>query len=794
MNRNQHNYERIYSGGEMDPYRRQSPAPPQYKSAGGQFASYMQPGDARRMKTFKCPDRSLTHTNLLAVSSSDFDQSIRFVRINEQFIFNIKPIPELASGQIGPSQIQREWGQFSINKEVLVEAIGDSIVDSRSSVFLSRMDVEISFIKAVQETSLTVDADEVVELLKGGFSKQIFMLGQPFVFDYRGNNLKGVVTGMAGVPLDVLRDSKSESKVVAGSDRAQAEDQVLYGVLLGITALSVTRAKGSLINLKGSAVSLKANRIIQPDFNFEELGIGGLDKEFSNIFRRAFASRIYPHDLVAKLKIQHVKGILLYGPPGTGKTLLARQIGKMLNAVEPLIVSGPEILNKFVGQSEENVRKLFEPAEKEYREKREESQLHIIIFDELDAICKQRGSKNDGTGTGDTVVNQLLAKMDGVDQVNNILIIGMTNRKELIDDALLRPGRLEVHIEVGLPDEVGRRQIIKIHTATMRENDILGSDVSIDELAALTKNYSGAEIAGVTRSAYSFALNRNIKVGTTAELTSDCSNLIVKRDDFMNALQEVPPAFGIASSEFELCAMNGIIEYAPGINDLLDSANLFVEQVQNSNHSPLVSVLLYGPSGSGKTALAATIAQRSNYPFVKLISPGKMVGANESQRISQITKIFNDSYKSPLSLIVIDDIEDLVEWVPIGPRFSTSVLQTLRVLIKNHPPEGRRLLVIGTTSKHDAISQMDIASVFTEEMYVGNIRTVEAMRIVLERMQLFEDTRDLDLLVKDFVEMCDRRAFSIGIKKLLLLIETARQDPDKHGRFLEKIGYYCYSE
>ncbi len=143
---------------------------------------------------------------------------------------------------------------------------------------------------------------------------------------------------------------------------------------------------------------------------------------------------------------------------------MARQIGKMLNSKEPLIVNGPEVLNKFVGQSEENIRKLFAPAEAEYKEKGEESSLHIIIFDELDAICRQRGSKNDGTGTGDSIVNQLLSKMDGVNQLNNILIIGMTNRLDMIDEALLRPGRLEIHMEISLPDESGRLQILKVHT------------------------------------------------------------------------------------------------------------------------------------------------------------------------------------------------------------------------------------------------------------------------------------------------------------------------------------------
>ncbi|KAJ2851464.1 transport between ER and Golgi ATPase protein [Coemansia brasiliensis] len=765
MSRQPYNYERVYSGGEMDRWASPHTAP---------ASSPLRVGMTRRMRIAKCPDQRMVYTNRLVVNDRDFSKDTRFVRINDKFMFSIFPSSACLPGELGPAGLQRQWAQLSINQEVTVEALDES----QAGIYLGTMDVELSFLTPSKETALRVDADEIAAGLQS-LDGLIVSLNQPLVLDFHGNALKAVVTGLTGVPLDVLR----------GAD-AQSDTPATSGMLISATTVSVARAASSQLDLQGATVSHKANMIIQPDFRFEDLGIGGLDHEFSNIFRRAFASRIFPPDLVSKLGVQHVKGILLYGPPGTGKTLMARQIGKMLNAVEPLIVSGPEILNKFVGQSEENVRKLFEPAEREYRERGDQSQLHIIIFDELDAICKQRGARSDSTGVGDSVVNQLLAKMDGVNQLNNFLIIGMTNRKELIDDALLRPGRLEVQIEVGLPDEPGRLQIIKIHTAKIRSNGILGDDVDLAELAALSKNYSGAEISGVVKSASSYAFNRHIKVADTAELSQDISDMKIMRQDFLNALDEVRPAFGIASEELE--KYGDIIEFAPHVADTLQKIRLFVEQVHQSTRSPLVSLLLHGPSGCGKTSLAATIARSSSYPFIKLISPEAMVGFSDAQKVAAITKVFNDSYKSPLSLIVVDDIERLLEWVPIGARFSNAVLQTLLVLVKKLPPSGRRLLVIGTTSEREVLSQMDMSSAFSNEIYVESICTFDAVKKTIRHARLFDkDDSAYESLFADLADYIHGRTFSIGIKKLLLLIETARQDPDRHGRFISEFCTIC---
>ncbi|KAJ2381512.1 transport between ER and Golgi ATPase protein, partial [Coemansia sp. RSA 2559] len=238
------------------------------------------------MKVIKCPDSSFTYSNMLAVSSSDFDPQTRFVKVNDRFIFNVAPIPSLDSGHIGPTRIQREWGRLSINEEVIVEALSDSVVDAESNVYLGRMDVELSFLTPSQERVLSLDSEEVSDILKGGFENQIFSLGQPFVFDFRGNNIKGVVTGMTGMPLDLLQDLKLGGNATGGATTVpKGKDSTLFGMLTTVTTISVSKGTNSLIDLKGSSVSLKANAIIQPDFRFEDLGIGGLDKEFSNIFR-----------------------------------------------------------------------------------------------------------------------------------------------------------------------------------------------------------------------------------------------------------------------------------------------------------------------------------------------------------------------------------------------------------------------------------------------------------------------------------------------------------------------------
>lgn len=419
-----------------------------------------------------------------------------------------------------------------------------------------------------------------------------------------------------------------------------------------------------------------------------------------------------------------VLGILLYGPPGTGKTLMARQIGKMLNAREPKIVNGPQILDKYVGESEANIRRLFADAEEEEKRLGPNSGLHIIIFDEIDAICKARGSVAGNSGVHDTVVNQLLSKIDGVDQLNNILVIGMTNRKDMIDEALMRPGRLEVQMEIGLPNEDGRLQILHIHTDRMRSFKKINPDVNLKELAAKTKNFSGAELEGLVRAAQSTAMNRLIKAASKVEVDPEAiSKLLVNHDDFLHALaNDVKPAFGTATEALETYLSRGIINWGTPVSGLLEDGSLYTQQARAPESSGkskrqhifqfefsikypfsfvlgLVSILLEGPPNSGKTALAAKLALLSDFPFIKICSPDDMVGFTESAKCLQIRKIFDDAYRSSLSCILVDNVERLLDYGPIGPRYSNLTLQALLVLLKKQPPKGRKLLILCTTSR-----------------------------------------------------------------------------------------------
>lgn len=495
------------------------------------------------------------------------------------------------------------------------------------------------------------------------------------------------------------------------------------------------------INITGK-LSEENKSIFDNGFDFNQLGIGGLDAEFGTIFKRAFASRMFPDNIVKQMGINHVRGMLLFGPPGCGKTLIARQLGKALNSREPKIVNGPEILDSYVGGSEKNVRKLFEDAEKEQKEQGSNSMLHIIIFDEFDAICKKRGAHS-STGVNDQVVNQLLSKIDGIDSLNNVLIIGMTNRKESIDDAILRPGRLEVHVEISLPDQEGRLQILNIHTEEMRNstNKRMTDDCSgrMEEIAERAENYTGAELTGLVRFATSNAMDRCINKET---FKVEAEQLCVNYDDFDLALKEVKPMFGSSNEKLENLYKNGIIDYGTRFKSITTKLERAIERLKISNNISVLSVLLEGVPMTGKTAIAAFISVKSKFPFISFISANDMIGMSEYDKCIHIKEKFTASSKSPYSIIILDDIERIIEYIKIGHRFSSSVVQTLLVLLKN-TTNTNKLMILGTTSDSDLLLQLDMRFDLTVEIpELNNVESKIVLRSIFEYSQ--NDDEDIE--------------------------------------------------
>ncbi len=251
-----------------------------------------------------------------------------------------------------------------------------------------------------------------------------------------------------------------------------------------------------------------------PEVHWDD--IGDLQEQKQEL-REAVEWPLKHPEIFEKMGIRPPKGILLFGPPGTGKTLLAKAAATESGA-NFIAVRGPEILSKWVGESEKAVRKIFERAR--------QVAPTIVFFDEIDSIAPARGLRHDTSGVTDRIVNQLLTEMDGIQPLQNVVVIAATNRPDIIDPALLRPGRFDRLIYVPPPDKEARKEIFKIHTRKVP----LADDVDLDKLAEMTEGYTGADIEAVVREAVMMKLREKLEVGP------------VEMKHFLAALKKVQPS------------------------------------------------------------------------------------------------------------------------------------------------------------------------------------------------------------------------------------------------------------
>jgi len=418
--------------------------------------------------------------------------------------------------------------------------------------------------------------------------------------------------------------------------------------------------------------------------NFKELGVGGVSDQFDIIFRRIFLPRMLKNEQKKLYGIVEEKGIILYGPPGTGKTRLARSLAKNLGISDKKVrvINGPELLNKYVGKSEENVRNLFEEP------RNDPNNLYVFIFDEFDSIARKRGG--DGCNSKDLIINQLLTMVDGYDKMNNIIMFGLTNRIELLDDAILRPGRFGIHIYIGLPDIIGREEILIIHSKELLENGHLDGEL-LKEVAKITTNFTGAELEALVKSTINILLRKHIDITNLDESIKNIpKNLNIQLHDFHVALGDIKPSFG--AETFNLPEMTKCISQYDKIMNILKEKNI---------------VCITGNRRTGKTTLSKRVLNNIDVDYKKYICGRDYISQTDKKEF--LIKTFHNAPSDSSieggelnnGLIVIDNIEILLD-IASG-NFNNSILQVLLMVLNEF-----KFSVIMISNNIDMLIQLKI--------------------------------------------------------------------------------------
>lgn len=466
---------------------------------------------------------------------------------------------------------------------------------------------------------------------------------------------------------------KDASKVLlAPIDTRIDVDQSLEGVIHArLINRPVLKGNSLILNLFGSYLSFKvrktvplgpviirehtkvivsrepvSERIEEMDVRYED--IGGLDREIEKIREMVELPLKYP-EIFRRLGIEPPKGVLIYGPPGCGKTLLAKAVANESEA-NFFAINGPEITSKYYGESEAKLREIFKRAE--------ENAPSIIFIDELDAIAPKR---EEVTGEAEKrVVAQLLTLMDGLRGRGQVIVIGATNRVDAVDPALRRPGRFDREIEIRIPDEKGRLEILQIHTRGMP----LADDVDLKKLANITHGYTGADIEALCKEAAMKALKRYmpyIEEGVISKELLD--KMVVTINDFMDAYREIVPT---AMREVEISVpavkwgdIGGLEEVKRLLREAIEWPLKYPTKFKEMGIKPPKGILLFGPPGTGKTLLAQAVASETNMNFIAVKGPellSKWVGESEKG----VRKVFKRARLAAPSIIFFDEIEALV--------------------------------------------------------------------------------------------------------------------------------------
>jgi len=430
-----------------------------------------------------------------------------------------------------------------------------------------------------------------------------------------------------------------------------------------------------------------------PRITYED--IGGLRGEVAKVREMIELPMKHP-ELFERLGIEAPKGVLLQGPPGTGKTLLAKAVANETNA-HFISISGPEIMGKYYGESEERLRQIFDEAQK--------NAPSIIFIDEIDSIAPKR---EEVTGEVEKrVVAQLLSLMDGMEARGKVVVIAATNRPNALDPALRRPGRFDREIEIGVPDQSGRLEILQIHTRGMP----LADDVDLKKLASSSHGFVGADLGALAKEAAIRALRRilpSIDLEKKSIPAETLNKLIVRMSDFQEALTEIEPSalreVLVEVPNIHWNEVGGLQSVKQELQESVEWPIKYRDVFDYAKTRPPKGILLYGPPGTGKTLLAKAAANESEANFISIKGPellSKWVG--ESER--GVREIFHKARLAAPCVIFMDELDSLVPTRGGGfgdnqvtERVISQVLTEMDGL-----EDLRDVVVIGATNRPDMI-------------------------------------------------------------------------------------------
>ncbi|EMA13626.1 CDC48 family AAA ATPase [Haloarcula marismortui] len=353
---------------------------------------------------------------------------------------------------------------------------------------------------------------------------QVHTRGMPLAEEINIENYAENTHGFVGADLATLTKESAMNALRRIRPELDLESDEIDAEVLERLEISDTDFREAMKGIEPSA--LREVFVEVPDVTWDS--VGGLEDTKERL-RETIQWPLEYEDVFESMDLEAAKGVLMYGPPGTGKTLLAKAVANEAQS-NFISVKGPELLNKFVGESEKGVREVFSKAR--------ENAPTVVFFDEIDSIAGERGGGTTDSGVGERVVSQLLTELDGIEDMENVVVVATTNRPDLIDDALLRPGRLDRHVHVPVPDEEARHAIFQVHT----RDKPLADGVDLDELASRTDGYVGADIEAVAREASMAATREFINSVDPEEIGDSVSNVRVTMDHFEHALEEVGPS------------------------------------------------------------------------------------------------------------------------------------------------------------------------------------------------------------------------------------------------------------